>query len=170
MIDDLLDACAHVLECDGNPLSPGWFVSQMEEMRLWRANEDEVRRALLANIKKYGKSSRFMRVAEDEFALRAWADTCGLKEYQPQARKAKRIHSERRAPDSPSQAFPAVAKWVQSYGWIEIGEQPQFGFVVRALDDGGLIWESQDCCTLDTAMMALEAALQQWFAEQGRAF
>jgi hypothetical protein len=35
------------------------------------------------------------------------------------------------------------------------------------LDDGGLIWESKDCSTLDEAMTALEAALQQWFADQG---
>jgi len=167
MIDDLLNACAQALECGGDPLSPEWLVSQMEEQRLWRASEGEVRRALLRNIKKYGKASRFMRVGEDKFALRIWSKTSGLQEYQPLAPKAKRIHSERQIQKSPSQTYPAVAKWVQSYGWIEIGEQQQFGFVVRALDDGGLIWESKDCGTLDEAMTALETSLQHWPAEQG---
>ena len=29
--------------------------------------------------------------------------------------------------------FPAIARWVQGYGHIEIGDQERFGFVVRAI-------------------------------------
>ena len=38
-------------------------------------------------------------------------------------------------------AVPAVAQWVRGYGHIEIGDQEGFGFVVRALDYGGLVFE-----------------------------
>jgi hypothetical protein len=38
------------------------------------------------------------------------------------------------------EAFPNVAKWGQGYGWIEMGEQKQFGFVVKTLDPGGLFF------------------------------
>ena len=64
MLDDLLNACAQALESDGNPLTPEWFVSQMEEQRLWRASEDEVRRALLedsAMVRRAKSSNRLNR-------------------------------------------------------------------------------------------------------------
>lgn len=63
------------------------------------------------------------------------------------------------------EAFPNVAKWVQGYGWIEIGEQEQFGFVAKALDAGGLIYEDARCNTLGEAMMSMEVALSAWFKE-----
>lgn len=63
--------------------------------------------------------------------------------------------------------FPAIAKWVKSDGHIEIGEQESFGFVVRALDYGGLVFEDDKPSTLAEAMAALEARLAQWFEEEG---
>ena len=35
--------------------------------------------------------------------------------------------------------FPAVAKYVRGYGYVEIGDQESFGFVVRALGSDLLI-------------------------------
>ena len=55
--------------------------------------------------------------------------------------------------------FPAIAKWVRRGGWIEIGEQEQFGFIVRALDGGGLVFEDTEARTLDKAMTALERGI-----------
>jgi hypothetical protein len=55
--------------------------------------------------------------------------------------------------------FPAIGKWVRRGGWIEIGEQEQFGFIVRALDAGGLVFEDTEARTLDEAMTALERGL-----------
>jgi hypothetical protein len=66
-------------------------------------------------------------------------------------------------------AFPNVAKWVQGYGWIEIGEQEQFGFVARVLDQGGLIYEDDRCNSLAEAMMSMEVALSAWFTEHATA-
>ena len=63
--------------------------------------------------------------------------------------------------------FPAVARWVQGYGHIEIGDQEMFGFVVRALDYGGLAFEDDKPDTLAEAMAVLEKGLAYWFKEQG---
>jgi hypothetical protein len=62
-------------------------------------------------------------------------------------------------------AYPNIAEWVQGCGWIEIGGQDWQGFVVRALNEGGLIFEEDNCHNLAEAMAALEKALGQWFRE-----
>jgi len=64
-------------------------------------------------------------------------------------------------------AYPNVAEWVQGCGWIEIGDQDWPGFVVRALNGGGLIYEHEGCRTLAEAMAALEKGLGKWFQENG---
>jgi hypothetical protein len=73
MIHTLVDACHHVLEIDGGPISSFWLASQVEEMKLWRATEDKVRKALKQDIKKFGELSRFVELPNDEFGLRCWA-------------------------------------------------------------------------------------------------
>ena len=72
MICTLLDACRFILEDQGEPQSSYWLASQADEMKLWRASESQVRRALNKDIEKYGGSSLFVKVGEDEYALRSW--------------------------------------------------------------------------------------------------
>ncbi len=72
MIHTLLDACQFVLETEGEPQSSFWLASQIEEMKLWRATEEKVRKALKRDIKKLGESSRFVELPNDEFGLRCW--------------------------------------------------------------------------------------------------
>ena len=62
--------------------------------------------------------------------------------------------------------FPAIAVWVQNYGHIEIGDQEGFGFIVRALDYGGMVFEDNKATTLAEAMAALETGLLKWFKQQ----
>jgi hypothetical protein len=71
-IDSLLDACQFVLADQGEPQSSYWLASQVVEMKLWRASEAEVRDAPNKDIESLGERSRFVRIAEDEFALRSW--------------------------------------------------------------------------------------------------
>jgi len=73
MIRTLLDACKYVLDAQGEPQSSYWLASQVVEMKLWRAGEAEVRVALTRDIENQGEQSRFLRVADDEFALRVWS-------------------------------------------------------------------------------------------------
>jgi hypothetical protein len=63
--------------------------------------------------------------------------------------------------------FPAVARWVDGYGHIEIGDQEGFGFVVRALDYGGLAFEDDKSDSLAEALAALERGLAEYFEREG---
>jgi hypothetical protein len=63
--------------------------------------------------------------------------------------------------------FPAIARYVDGYGYIEIGDQESFGFVVRAIGYGGLDFEDDRPGTLAEAMAGLEKGLVRWFQEQG---
>jgi hypothetical protein len=65
------------------------------------------------------------------------------------------------------QMFPAIAQWVRGYGHVEVGDQEMFGFVVRALDYGGLVFEDDKPDTLAEALASLEKGLARWFREQG---
>lgn len=62
--------------------------------------------------------------------------------------------------------FPAVAQWIQD-GHIEIGDQEGFGFVVRALDYGGMVFEEDRPRSLTEALISLEKGIRAWFEEQG---
>ena len=63
--------------------------------------------------------------------------------------------------------FPAIAKWVRRGGWIEIGDQVGFGFVVRAFDEGGLVFEDAEARTLDEGMTALERGIAEQSDDEG---
>jgi hypothetical protein len=63
--------------------------------------------------------------------------------------------------------FPAIARYVRGYGYIEIGDQEESGFVVRAIGYGGLDFEDKRPDTLAEAMTVLEAGLVRLFEEQG---
>jgi hypothetical protein len=64
--------------------------------------------------------------------------------------------------------FPAVAKYVGGYGYVEIGDHESFGFVVRAIGYGGMDFEDETPETLAEAMTALEKGLVRWFREEMR--
>ena len=74
-------------------------------------------------------------------------------------------HPGRRLPVE--QAYPRVARWVQGYGWIELDHHDMGRSFVRALDDGGLVWEgTASYACVDDALQALDAALAAWLREQ----
>jgi hypothetical protein len=65
------------------------------------------------------------------------------------------------------ESYPNIARWVKSQGWIELGRDHYRPSLVRALDEGGMVWEgSAHYGTLDEAFGALEMALAEWM-EQG---
>lgn len=166
-IASIFDACRMILEEECEPQTSYWLASQMLESRLWRASEADVQAALAGDIKSKGEASLFMRVAEDEFALRSWTAKKGLKEYRPEARSEKRRRPSAEEEIGPSSQFPAIAKWVQSHGRIEVGSQESVGFIVRASDDGGLIFETDRCTSLDESMAALDKGIRAWLKRRG---
>jgi hypothetical protein len=65
-----------------------------------------------------------------------------------------------------SKIYPNIAHWVTTQGWIEIGQDEYSSSLVRALDEGGLVWESsEDHETVDEALQALEEGLAVWMWE-----
>jgi Domain of unknown function (DUF6930) len=74
-------------------------------------------------------------------------------------------------PDLPSSAveaeYPAIARFVQGHGWIEIGDHEREGFVVRALEHGGVVFESRKPKTLDEAMATLERRVGRFLKDNG---
>ena len=61
-----------------------------------------------------------------------------------------------------SKAYPNIAHWVNTLGRIEIGQDEFSSSLVRALDEGGLVWESSDDHeTVDEALQALEIELAE---------
>jgi hypothetical protein len=63
--------------------------------------------------------------------------------------------------------FPSIARYVRGCGYVEIGDQEGFGFVVRAIGYGGVDFDDDTPETLAEAMTVLEAGLARWFEEQG---
>jgi hypothetical protein len=64
--------------------------------------------------------------------------------------------------------YPSIARWVQTYGYIEMGHDEYSRSFVRALDIGGMIWEGQEQYpSVDEALRALERALAGWMRDQG---
>ncbi len=90
------------------------------------------------------------------------------RQYLHEMKEARSADKKKPTPEQAAveDAFPAIAKWVQGYGHIEIGDQEMSGFVVRALDYGGLVFEDDKPSTLAEAMAALEKGLRKWFREQ----
>jgi hypothetical protein len=91
--------------------------------------------------------------------------------YQGHLRKRREAHRVGMAEPTEEQVgvekmFPAIARWVDGYGHIEIGDQEGFGFVVRALDYGGLVYEDDKPDTLAEAMASLERGLSDYFKQE----
>jgi hypothetical protein len=69
-------------------------------------------------------------------------------------------------PTDPGRQFPAINQWVQESGWIEVGRRKEAGFVARALDDAGVVFENNSSTTLAEALAALEEGLAGRFGNQ----
>jgi hypothetical protein len=70
--------------------------------------------------------------------------------------------------DSPfAKAFPHIAEWVHSAGYVEIGySEYHVRAFVRALDEGGVIYEGRtDYASIDEALQDLDAGIAAWIAE-----
>ena len=59
--------------------------------------------------------------------------------------------------------FPVVARCGNGYGYIEIGNQAGFGFVVWVQDYGGVVFEDDNLAPPAAAMADLEQGLAEYF-------
>ncbi len=55
------------------------------------------------------------------------------------------VASGEEGPNPPSldQVYPAIARWASGCGWVEFGIDGLDRLFVRALDEGGMVWEGE---------------------------
>jgi len=59
--------------------------------------------------------------------------------------------------------YPHIDQWVYEQGWIEIGQDENSRSFLRALDEGGLVWEGKEHYeTMEDALSDLNKALGKW--------
>lgn len=64
-------------------------------------------------------------------------------------------------------AYPHLARWVTSMGWIELGDDGMQTSRVRVLDEGGLIWAGGEASApIDELLREAEAAVARWIREE----
>ena len=69
-------------------------------------------------------------------------------------------------PPSFEESYPSISAWVSGGGWVEIGDEAQTGSFVRALDEGGMIWEgAKKYKSVDEALQVLERGIAKWTDE-----
>src|SRR3954471_11024046 len=73
-------------------------------------------------------------------------------------------------PQEFDEAFPALVRWVKPQGRIEIGVEGGQGFVVRALDDDGVVFEGKTGKSVGEALTALQQRIAQgdWPVKKAR--
>jgi hypothetical protein len=64
-------------------------------------------------------------------------------------------------PDEVESLFPMISEFVRYQGWIKIGHQDGQGFVVRALDEGGMVFEDTKSKSLGEALTTLERKIAE---------
>ena len=62
--------------------------------------------------------------------------------------------------------YPNIAQWAKLQGWVELGRDHYSSSMVRALDEGGMVWEGgAHYERVDEALDALERALTEWMEQ-----
>lgn len=59
--------------------------------------------------------------------------------------------------------YPSLADWIIGGGWIEIGYEENSGSFIRALDEGGMVWEGKrKYPSIDAALKDAETGVKEW--------
>jgi hypothetical protein len=67
-----------------------------------------------------------------------------------------------------TESYPTITRWIEEQGYIEIGADEYSTSLVRALDPGGMVWESNaELDSIDNALNELEKELKKWFKKNG---
>lgn len=73
------------------------------------------------------------------------------------------------SPDPFAAAYPNVTFWVKGGNWIEIGPNGGLTSFVRALDDGGMVFEGKaKYPTMDAALRALDEGIKAAITGAGK--
>jgi hypothetical protein len=84
--------------------------------------------------------------------------------YTPEGTKIPRPDPYK--PDSFASAYPNLANWVLGGGWVEIGRTDCIPSLIRALDEGGMVFEGDNSYpSLDAALEALDVGIKAFLDE-----
>lgn len=65
-----------------------------------------------------------------------------------------------------SENYPKLNWWVENQGWIEIGQDEHSRSMVRIIDEGGMVWESDPKSkSLDKDLNGAEMFIERWIEE-----
>jgi hypothetical protein len=72
------------------------------------------------------------------------------------------------SPKSFEQQYPAIDRFIEEFGCIEIGENDMISAFVRAYSEGGTVYEGKDTYpSMDEAFKDLDRGIQAFFDENG---
>ncbi len=75
---------------------------------------------------------------------------------------------DQQAGDNFAEKYPNIAEWTTGGGIVELGYDDNTDSFVRALDEGGMVWQGvAEYETIDAALEALDAGLADWYDENG---
>lgn len=82
--------------------------------------------------------------------------------------KKKQSRESDSEPYSFERSYPNIAAWFSNGGWVEIGYVEYTKSFVRALDEGGIVWEgASKYGSIDRALEALDKGITEWVEEYG---
>jgi hypothetical protein len=65
-----------------------------------------------------------------------------------------------------SELYPNITYWINTHGWIAVGPDVYSRSLVRLLNEGGMVWESEASHeTIDKALQVLEIELVEILKE-----
>lgn len=62
--------------------------------------------------------------------------------------------------------YPNLVRWIEEYGWIEVGQLDGPAPFIWALDEGGVVWEGEESYqSVDAAFQDAERGIAAWMKE-----
>lgn len=61
-------------------------------------------------------------------------------------------------------AYPQLDLWLKERGWVEIGADENSDSWIRIIDEGGLVWESEEK-SLNKSLKSVELFLKSYMEE-----
>jgi len=65
-----------------------------------------------------------------------------------------------------SKEYPYVSSWINTTGWIEIGQDEYSSSMLRIINEGGIVWEDTESNTIEESLKRAEKYLKDELLEE----